>query len=264
MNVIKNYYVKFNSSKKIPSKKIVKEAKKNGSISTSNSNLNQVNEKNADEISREYQEIIFNAQKEAKQIIDTAKDSAQKIEEQSFATGHDKGYMQGYEEGFEKGYEEKHQELEEKVKSIEEKRTIYNDMYNQLLYHAEQDILEIVIKLTEKLTKDTYKANPTLLKELIIDSINSYAKKDKVVLRINPNNFDLVENHKGKIIEKVTGLNNFKVIKDNSVNQFECFIETPYGNVSTSLENQLDNVKDNLEEMIKNYQYQSGQDYYEK
>jgi len=54
------------------------------------------------------------------------------------------------------------------------------------------------------------------------------------------------------------------VIKDNSVNQFECFIETPYGNISTSLENQLDNVKDNLEEMIKNYQYQSGQDYYEK
>jgi len=264
MNIIKNHNVKFNPNKKISCKTIISEAKKTLNETNQNMINSQDNNNIADELDKERKEILSNAKSEAAVIIEKAKEKTEEIEKKAFATGHDSGYVKGYEEGFEKGYSEKHQELEEKLAEINEKQKKYNQLYNQYLFHAEQDILKIIIEITKKLAKETYEENPDLLKELILDSIKSCAKKEKLVLRVNPENYDVIEAYKAEIIEKITGLEDIKVFKDESVSNYECFIETPYGNISTSLDDKIENIEKNLSEMIRSYDYQSGLDYHEK
>lgn len=261
MKIIKNYNVEYNPDKKIQCKnnflnKSSDKVEKETNLKPEKNNSNLVLE-----MQKEKEKLLKKANQKANQIVQKAKNEASEIQEQAYAKGHDKGYMQGYEEGFEKGYNEKHQELEDQIKSLEETKTKYNELYNEYLFHAEQDILEIVMETTKKLTKDTFNKNPGLVKELIVNSIKSCSKKEKLVIRINPKHFEYIEKNKTKIIDSIKGLTSLKIFKDEDAKENECFIETPYGNISSSLESQIKNIEEKLKNMIKRHNYSSVNDY---
>lgn len=261
MKIIKNYNVEYNPDKKIqcknnflnnPTNKVEKETDLKPEINNSDLVV---------EMQKEKEKLLKKANQKANQIIQKAKEEAKEVSEKAHAKGHDKGYLQGYEEGFEKGYNEKHQELEEQIKDFEQTQLKYQELYNQYLFHAEQDILEIIIEITRKLTKDTFDENPELFEDLIINSIKSCSKKEKLVIRINPRHAEYVENNKDKIMDSIKGLANLKIFKDEKVSENECYIETPYGSITSSLESKIENIQDKLKKMIKRHNYSSVNDY---
>ena len=210
-----------------------------------------------EELEKTKGEILDNARQEANGIINKASKDAKKIKEDAYATGHDDGYMRGYEEGFEKGYNEKHLELEKNIQDVKDTKAKYEKIYQDYLYHAEEDVLEIVTSLTESIIGKELSQDKSLIKILVIEAIEKCAKKDKIVARVSESNYPIVEENKDMIIQNISGLDSLKVVSDDTLSNDEVLIETPYGDISSSLESKLDNVKSSLFDMLKEYRKNS-------
>lgn len=260
MNVIKSFNVKYNPNIKVlcKSKNLIKQRVKDEHPEAKERTNLEINEHiNYEEIKKEKEELLKDASLKATEIIIAAKSEAKEIKDQAFADGHDKGYLRGYEDGFDKGYSEDHQELKNEMIALSKKQDNYNKIYNEHLLHAEQDILEIIMAITKKLTKDSYDANPEMINSLITEAINSCSNKEKLVVRVSPKNAKLVEDYKEEILGKIKDLDDFKIFEDDSITNYKCIIESPYGDISSGLRDQLQNIEENLQQMIKSYEYQN-------
>ncbi len=249
MSIIKKYNVSYHPEKAIRYSKHdlpLSDTPQNSTIST-----NDQKEKQLAELKNEKKKIIESTKLKAKEILQKAKEEAELIKTDAYAKAHDKGYVRGYEEGFEKGYKEKHADLEKSLADVATAKKINNEIYQDYIYQAEEDILEIIVTLTEKITNQELSVNRDIINNLVTEAIEKCTKREKIVARVSENNFSTAEENKYQIIQKTTGLETLKIFADKDLSDNEVIIETPYGDISNSLDAKLENIKDSLKSMIK-------------
>jgi len=189
--------------------------------------------------------------------------TAKEIEEIRQAA-HDEGFNQGKEEGFSQGYEEgKAQGLEAgKAQGIEEgnaigleqgKETIneqslawqklisqLHEPLNSVEKNVEEQLLTLVVQLTEAVVLQEAKTNPDILTAAISQGIKNLPSQDaQTQIYLNPDDIKLVEEEFGETYISEQG---WRLLPAPQFTQGSCQIENSTSNIDLQMKSRLKQV----------------------
>lgn len=192
----------------------------------------------------EAEKIINDARQMAEQIIEDAKTKAMADVENAIEQGKSEGYEQGYTDGMNQAEE-----------MLMEAQGIYEDSVAQrdeMINSAEPDLIELVINIVHKILSSSIKINPQVIINLIKQGISKTTITGNVFIHVSKEDYDYTIENKFSILTMIDGSTKLEIIKDFSLNKGDCIIETPFGNIDCSLEQQFQDLKQNLYYILKN------------
>ena len=81
----------------------------------------------------------------------------------------------------------------------------------------------------------------------VICSARFIIKKSKIILRVNPEDFEYIERLRPEFFARFEELKSITATSDPSITRGGCFLETPYGDVDARVETQLERIYKSLE-----------------
>lgn len=212
---------------------------------------------------KEYEKIINDAKEEAlaiieeaevqkESMIDTAYTRSKEILEQSKENGYTNGYEVGYDEGHGIGYNEGKAKSDLLIKEALEIKDKYLLQKESLLKDLEEDIIELVISIYEKVLNIKSEEDSEMIISLVLNGINSLDLTDKLTIIASKEDFNILEMAKDEILAKASMISELSIKYDISLGKGDCILETSKGNIDVSLNNQLDEVKELLTTILNN------------
>jgi len=187
--------------------------------------------------------IILKARGEAQLITENAKSEMERLRVETEKNAHD----QGYQEGFQKGASESETLKREAEEIVRGAQTVRDEM----LRDVEPDVIELIVKILHKLLGVSVRFNPQIILKLIREGLAGVVGSEGVKLRVSPDDYGYVKEHFDKIME-YAGSNNMDLIKDAACKPMDCVIETAYGNIDSSLDQQFESLRADLLYILNN------------
>lgn len=156
--------------------------------------------------------------------------------------GLDSGYKKGYHEGLEKGRDEARKvlsQLNQSIKDAVEQR-------EAILEEARDQILEMVVKISRKVTFDSIDVNREATAAIIAGVIDQLVDRSQLRIKVHPDHLAVVEQNIDRYLVGATTIKEIKIEGDPRVRFGGCFIETPNGDIDARLESQFDVIEDAL------------------
>lgn len=226
-----------------------------------------IKEELLEEAKEEYEEIILKAEYEAREIIDSAHEAyeeklnlayerAKEIFNKSEKEGYDKGFKSGEEVGYSKGYEigygEGKRESERLIKEALDIKDGYIQKRNSMLKDLEEDIIQLVIAIYEKVLYQRVEEDEELIVSLVLNGIDNLEISEKLTIIVSKEDYGMVEKSKDIILAKASLIDELDIRINSSMVKGDCILETSKGSVDVSMNNQLDEVKDLLISILSN------------
>ncbi|MGE5632254.1 MAG: FliH/SctL family protein [Caulobacteraceae bacterium] len=178
-----------------------------------------------------YLKIIEEANSEAKGIIDGANADAEGIR----TSAKDEGFRQGYESGYSEGKDNAQSIIDEAV----EIRNFLDARKEAMDREAEEEILGLVLDISKKIIGEEITQNQNAIITLIKQALLRCAFKNKLILKISPEDYEFVTENKNKICALVEGLTDIEIVSDPSLKKGGCVVETPSGEINASVNIQM-------------------------
>lgn len=157
------------------------------------------------------------------------------------------GLRQGYEEGLKKAEEEMEDKysraFEDEAGKLRDFMQGLKDAYADAIKTAEAPLVKLALDIAEKVIKEEAAKSGEVVLANIRDSLQRLTSKVHIVVRVNPDQFDLVDEHKQVLIRAIEGINDFELVADHKVDKGGCIIETPSGNVEARIAKQIKELK---------------------
>jgi len=153
------------------------------------------------------------------------------------------GYDDGYQKGLDKGLDEARQVLKRFESAI-------SDAVGQrasVLEDAKQNILELVLQISKKVTFDAIDINREATVEIIEGVINNLVDRSRLRIKVHPDYLPLVEQNMDRFLSGSTSIKDLQFEADPRVRMGGCFIETPTGDIDARLESQFEVIADALQ-----------------
>ncbi len=159
---------------------------------------------------------------------------------------YEKGFAQGEKDGFELG-EKKAGKIVEKMESILVEMT---HLRETILKHHEKDILDLVFAIVAKIVRFQIETGEAAVRDAILNALKLASQKDKVVIRVNPEDYEYVEHIRPDLLTEYKELKSVVISSDHSISRGGCFIETPSGDVDARIESQLEQIYQSLQDAL--------------
>ncbi|MFH1700036.1 MAG: FliH/SctL family protein [Candidatus Zixiibacteriota bacterium] len=159
-------------------------------------------------------------------------------------------YNKGYEEGKQSGYEDGLNEgLEEARQVVDSLSGALSDIINQrhqLLTESKNKILDLVLKISRKLTFSAAEFNSQITKSIITGSIEQLIDKRNIKVKVHPGHLAELEQYIDKFMGSNAAIKEFNIEPDPRIRVGGCFIETPSGDIDARLESMYEVIKQAL------------------
>lgn len=178
------------------------------------------------------------AEQEARLIVDNAQREAQRIEKES--------YNQGLTKGIREGRRKSEQELSTLIESF--KNIIAGvEKIKEEFYNSHHDmILGLSLEIARKVIHQEVVSN----KELILGVLNSALRhaidREKLEVRINPEDMDLCMQKRRDIIRNIDGIKQIVFEPDETVGRGGAIIASVFGEIDARIEQQFAKVETEL------------------
>lgn len=191
-----------------------------------------------------YLKIIEEANAEAQSILENANTDAQNITSSALENG--------YREGFEKGYMEGRKEAQTVINEASELREFLDKRRDDLFNEAEEQVVQLVLDLAKKVIGDEITQNREAILNLVNQALQKCAFKKKLVLKTSPQDFEFILDNKDRICMMVEGISDIDIVSDLSLSQGSCIIETPSGEINSSIDVQIKEVEKIFAYLLRN------------
>lgn len=200
---------------------------------------NPKSEIDLDSINNIADDILMSAKQSAEKIIEEAKSSADEIKKNAFELGYQEGQKLAKESAkeainraellFENGLRE--------IASIKDK----------ILDQAEDGIIQLIIEISKKLVCRELSENPETIITIIKESIKSAKIGNEIVIKINPNDLKVFEEHGIELIEHFKSLTfgksvDLRVEEDSELSQGGCMVITNTNILDMTFETRLESL----------------------
>jgi len=169
-----------------------------------------------------------------------------KIDEQIKREKHD-SENKGYESGYEKGLQQGHAEAEKVVQNFASLIKDADRQRNILFEEAHQKILELVLKISRKITFDAAKLDHELTASIIENTIKMLVEKSTIRVKVNPDHLPHIEQQINRFKGETNAIKEISFEPDNRVKYGGCFIETPTGDIDARIESQMEIISQMLD-----------------
>ena len=239
-----------------------------------NANTNNINKPIIEEAKKEAKIIIKNAEKKTEEIIKRAKEESleiiksgedksdlfiQKAYEKSkktFSEAKDEGFNLGYKEGSDLGYKKAYAEGKEISDKLIEEALEIKDEYlrnkREMLKSLENDVIELVTVIYEKLIQEKTIEDSELIVSLVLNGIEDLDLNHKLTIITSKSDYNIVEMSRNTILAKSNMISELEIKYDSNMKKGDCILETAKGSIDASLDNQLSEVKELLTTILNN------------
>ena len=177
------------------------------------------------------------------------KEVAQALEEQKneLTAKYEKEKEESYKTGFNDGKEVGFSEGEDKVKpSIEDLHKVAKNLSEELdwvIHEAEKEIMSLCYLIAKKIVKHEIEKDETIILNVLQESLDYVVNETEVTIKLNPNDYNVVKEHKEDITSSLTEIKNLKFEPDDRITRGGCLIETNSGEVDARLETKLEELE---------------------
>ena len=203
-----------------------------------------------EQIRREAEEA---ARQEAEQITDAARSEAEEIlaraKEQAEALCEEHKLL-GYREGARQKEEELEQKGRELAAAFQKKERELSESYQEKLSHMEEDIVDALIPVFDKVFRIHYEDQRQILVALVMNTLSDVDPGDKIRIRTNEGDRVVLEQHREEL-ERLTGQGvSIEFVHDKKLSDGQCQIETAYGVFDCSVDTELDNLMKDIRSLV--------------
>jgi flagellar assembly protein FliH len=191
-----------------------------------------------------YLKIIEEANSEAQAISSTAELESQKL----MAAAREDGYREGHDSGYFEGSREAQSIIDE----VSEIKKLLDERRESLYKEAEEQILQLILAISKKVIGDELKQNKESILSVVNQALQKCAFKKKLVLKISPHDSDLIKENKDKICMMVEGISDIDIVSDLSLSQGSCIVETPSGEINSSVDVQIKEIERIFTYLLRN------------
>lgn len=176
----------------------------------------------------------FEARQTAKQIVEEAHQRAKEIVEAAHADR-------------ERIFDEARQEARAVVRSeFSEELARAKMQAGQILKDSERDVLELALKVAEKIVGRDLERDPALLLEMCATATEAARQAKAMVLRVNPQDGKLLRERRPKLMELIGRQLDLAIRDDSDVEPGGCIIQTEFGTIDAQLKTQFEMLRNVL------------------
>ncbi len=183
-------------------------------------------------------EIMNRSFDEANRITEEAREKAAGIRRQA----KDEGFKEGREEGHKEGLEQAKPVIESFKSLTEELSQVRSEYYTQ----AEKEMIDLVINIAHVVIGLEVDRDPSLVQNVVLKAVEQLRAREKMTVRINPEDAAEAEKVVPALIEMVGDLEKVSFKSDPSITRGGCLIETNIGMIDARLENQLESLRQSM------------------
>ncbi len=185
-------------------------------------------------------------------IINLAQEKSHDIMEEARKLGYDEGHEKGYNEGFQKGYDEGKLVSDGLITESLKIKDEYITTRNNLLKELENDIIQLVISVYEKILDKAIKEDDDTIKSLVLNGIKNLDPTDKLTIIVSKEDYNTLDESKDKILANASLINELDIKYDINLSKGDCILETGKGSIDISIKDQLDEVRELLNTILNN------------
>ena len=158
--------------------------------------------------------------------------------------GHEEGITQGHDEGLNKGLEDAKEQIDVLTQQWQ---ALINDLHEPIAHvenNVEQQLLNLVVQLTQAVTLQEAKINPDIVLSAISEGIKLLPLQDpNTQIYLNPEDIKMVEEKFGAeyIQEK-----NWRLLPAPHIDRGSCQIENSTSNIDLTMKSRLKDVLDSF------------------
>ncbi len=208
---------------------------------------NKINDKDYLYADKKAKEIIKNAYKEAKEIIEDAQYQIEqdktKIYNEAKHAAYNKGYKEGYDEGLNKGHIEILNKQQSLIKDAEDIKKLAQAEYINLINSSEEDIIKIIFEAINKIFGHYLKIEPEFTSAIIKEVLSKFKVFDNIIIKVSETDYDIIKNNKTKILKESAYKGELIIEKDITLLKGDCIIDTPTGIFDIGIKTQIESMK---------------------
>ena len=175
-----------------------------------------------------------NKRKAGKDATSEAQGNVSLIEQEAY----EKGFVQGEKDGFELG----EKKADKVIENIERLFDEISSLKREILKQHEKEILDLTFAIAEKIVHHLTKIDESGVKEAVFNALNLAMEKSKIILNVNPEDYDYIEKIRPELFKEYKDLKSITVTSDPSVTRGGCYLKTQYGDIDAGIETQLEKI----------------------
>ncbi len=168
-----------------------------------------------------------------------SKQNLQQVEREAY----EKGFAQGQSDGLALGLT-KAEELWKKMHSLFDALTL---LKGKALTEAEEDILKLSMIIARKIVKKELATDPNTVKRSLEQAVTFLKDRSFVRILVSPEDMKILEPYLPQLAES-RKIERFELAEDHCIEPGGCVLETGFGRINATIENQITRLEKELEE----------------
>lgn len=164
--------------------------------------------------------------------------------EQGQISGHEEGLTKGHEEGLEQGLVQGKEEIDQLTQQWQQLIEQLHQPMQVVENHVEQQLLQLVVKLTEAVTLQEAKTNPEILLSAIKAGMKALPIQEaQTQIMLHPDDIKMIEK---EVSADVIAEKGWRLLPAPHLTPGSCQIENSTSNIDLTLESKLKEVLDSF------------------
>ncbi|MFZ7113240.1 MAG: FliH/SctL family protein [Desulfatiglandales bacterium] len=159
-------------------------------------------------------------------------------------------YEKGFEQGQRDGVALEERQIEEKGKQLEALFSKIRDLRKNIYAEAEKEVLQLSTLIAKKIIRKEISLDPQVIARTIRAALEHLVDKSRLRILINPDDMEEVRRILPEIANQAKG-GEFHVVEDHSIERGGCILESGFGRINATLEDQLEMLQEEIEEEFK-------------
>lgn len=151
-----------------------------------------------------------------------------------------------YEKGEQKVFEDGRQKLEPVVEMFQQKINELIEYKKELFIQSEKEILELAVSLAQSVIHHEVRIHNDIILGVIKSATKKILGREQIIIRINPEDMEYVLQNKPNLKDEFKDIPQVSFKEDISVNKGGCVIDTTYGSIRATLEEEFDELVKHL------------------
>lgn len=183
-------------------------------------------------------DVITEASRQAQEIIERAREEAVSILENARNEGFDQGRIEGFEQGVQQGAEQIRAFENEKIQELQEFCSKYEEQLIQRLDSINTEALEFAFSLASKIIGVEIDRDDSAFLKLFEDAAAHIGEAETITLKVDEKCYGIATRCRDQMIKCISGLKKINIEQSGDA-YGTCVLETPRGNVDSSVDTQL-------------------------
>nr|WP_257985892.1 flagellar assembly protein FliH [Bacillus sp. M6-12] len=199
----------------------------------------------------EAEQIIEQANQKAWDILEEAKNSQKRWEQEErplvLNAARDEGFQAGYDAGRQQGYEEMAESIAFAKDIIQSSK---ND-YRIKVESSERTILELGLMVAERILGHRLEDSEDTFYSIVKRAIREAREYEEVQLHVNPIHYGFILSQKDELEGIFPRQTDLYIYPDEQMEKHSCYIESSSGRINASVDSQLHEIKQKLLELLE-------------